>query len=165
MQSLWILCLLALVSSVPLSQVWCRIWCSGMSIASVYVGGSSGLNFWTPKGSSILDRSLFSHPRSPISPWTPCYRIFWDLLAYRRLDWLRNFLQSQKHTRSEGSGILPNSVSTPPPSSKRTLCGNYFRRKSVNFLKQWFWLWEIIFWQWIWSNFVLRWYSDGYHDR
>ena len=26
------------------------------------------------------------------------------------------------------NGILPNSVSTPPPSSKRTLCGNYFRR-------------------------------------
>ena len=52
----------------------------------------------------------------------------------------------------------------PPPSSKRTLCGNYFRRKSVNFLKQRFWLWELIFWQWLWSHFVLRWYSDGYHD-
>ena len=52
-----------------------------------------------------------------------------------------------------------------PPSSKRMLCGNYFRRKSENLLKLRFWLWEWIFWQWLWSNFVLRWYSDGYHDR
>ena len=36
------------------------------------------------------------------------------------------------------------------------LCGNYFRRKLVIFLKQRFWLWELIFWQWLWSNFVLR---------
>ena len=34
------------------------------------------------------------------------------------------------------NGFCPNSVSTPPPSSKRTLCGSYFCRKSVNFLKQ-----------------------------
>ena len=44
----------------------------------------------------------------------------------------------------------------PPPSSKRTLCGNFFRRKSVNFLKQRFWLWKWIFWRILWSNFVLR---------
>ena len=27
-----------------------------------------------------------------------------------------------------------------------------------------FWLWEMIFWQWLWSNFVLRWYTDWYHE-
>ena len=36
--------------------------------------------------------------------------------------------------------ILPNSFSTPPPSSKRNIWGNYFRRKLVNSLRQWFWL-------------------------
>ena len=62
------------------------------------------------------------------------------------------------------NGLCPNSFSTPPPSSKRTLCGSYFRRKSVKILKQQFRLWKWIFWQLLWSNFVLRWYSDGYHD-
>ena len=42
------------------------------------------------------------------------------------------------------NGILPSSFSTPPPSSKPTLCANYFCRKSVNFLKQRFWLWKWI---------------------
>ena len=30
--------------------------------------------------------------------------------------------------------------------------------KSVNLLKQRFWLWKLIFWQWLWSNIILRWY-------
>ena len=33
------------------------------------------------------------------------------------------------------NGILPNSVSTPPPSSKRTLCGKYFSPKISKFFK------------------------------
>ena len=33
------------------------------------------------------------------------------------------------------NGILPNSVSTPRPSSKRTLCGRYFLPKIIKFLK------------------------------
>ena len=33
------------------------------------------------------------------------------------------------------NGILPNSVSTPPPSSKRTLCGRYFSSKISKFFK------------------------------
>ena len=36
----------------------------------------------------------------------------------------------------------------PPPSSNRTLWGYFFRRKLVNFLKQRFWLWELIFYFW-----------------
>ena len=38
-------------------------------------------------------------------------------------------------------------------------------RKLVNFLKQRFWLWELIFSKWQWSNIILRWYSDGYNGR
>ena len=34
------------------------------------------------------------------------------------------------------NGFCPNSFSTPPPSSNRTLWGYFFRRKLVNFLKQ-----------------------------
>ena len=75
--------------------------------------------------------------------------------------WLREAPAQEKHG---SNGLCPNSVSTPPPSSKRTLCGSYFRRKSVNFWKQRFWLWKWIFWRLLWSNFVLRLYSDGYHD-
>ena len=33
------------------------------------------------------------------------------------------------------NGILPDSVSTPPPSSKRTLCGRYFSPKISKFFK------------------------------
>ena len=33
------------------------------------------------------------------------------------------------------NGILPDSVSTPPPSSKRTLCGRYFSPKMDIFFK------------------------------
>ena len=33
------------------------------------------------------------------------------------------------------NGILPNSVSTSPPSSKRTLCGRYFSPKISKFFK------------------------------
>ena len=33
------------------------------------------------------------------------------------------------------NGILPDSVSTPPPSSKRTLCGRYFSPKMDKFFK------------------------------
>ena len=63
------------------------------------------------------------------------------------------------------NGFCPNSFSTPPPSSNRTLWGYFFRRKLVNFLKQRFWLWELIFSKWQWSNIILRWYSNGYHGR
>ena len=66
---------------------------------------------------------------------------------------LREAPAQEKHG---SNGLCPNSFSTPPPSSKRTLCGSYFRRKSVNFLKQQFRLWKWIFWQLLWSNFVLR---------
>ena len=89
----------------------------------------------------------------------------WILNIYeesRQRKWLREAPAQEKHC---SNGLCPNSFSTPPPSSKRTLCGSYFRRKSVNFLKQQFRLWKWIFWQLLWSNFVLRWYSDGYHDR
>ena len=33
------------------------------------------------------------------------------------------------------NGILPDSVSTPPPSSKRMLCGRYFSPKMGKFFK------------------------------
>ena len=33
------------------------------------------------------------------------------------------------------NGILPDSVSTPPPSSKRTLCGRYFSPKMGKFFE------------------------------
>ena len=49
---------------------------------------------------------------------------------------LRKIREAPFYEKCCSNGILPNSVSTPPPSSKRALCGNYFRRKSVNFLKQ-----------------------------
>ena len=46
------------------------------------------------------------------------------------------------------NGILPNSVSTPPPpqANGRFVAG-IFRRKLANSLKQRFWLWEWTFWQ------------------
>ena len=82
--------------------------------------------------------------------------------------WLQRMLHLREAPWNDkccSNGFCPNSFSTPPPSSNRTLWGYFFRQKLVNFLKQRFWLWELIFWKWQWSNIILRWYSDGNQVR
>ena len=48
---------------------------------------------------------------------------------------LSNLREAPHKETACSNGILPNSVSTPRPSSKRTLCGSYFLLKISKFLK------------------------------
>ena len=57
---------------------------------------------------------------------------------------LSNLREAPHKETACSNGILPNSVSTPRPSSKRTLCGRYFLPKMSKFFKTVFLTWEWI---------------------
>ena len=48
------------------------------------------------------------------------------------MNWLR---EAPRKDFTCSTGILPDSVSPPPPSSKRTLCGRYFSPKMDKFFE------------------------------
>ena len=152
------------------------------STTTSWTGQSTSARRWAsvmqwPGGSRQF---LEFQPHFFFSPDTPAKSASRDWTGWRCTWRTRSWLQSSPSTSSKtialvreapwndkccSNGFCPNSFSTPPPSSKRTLWGYFFRRKLVYFLKQRFWLWELIFWKWQWSNIILRWYSDGNQVR
>ena len=74
----------------------------------------------------------------------------WGFPYWVRFEIFAEDLHVREAPRKENpcsNGILPNSVSTPPPQANGRFVAGIFRRKLANFLKQRFWLWEWTFWQ------------------